>query len=390
MEKLVIISHTPHFIKDNQVVGWAATVKEIDALSHLFDQVIHVAPLHADEKPHAGVAPYESSKVQLRAVGPSGGNTIKEKFRILFSIPEYLKVIRSEVRDAKVVHVRCPANISLLAIVFLAFIREPGIRWFKYAGNWKPENALEPLSYRFQRWFLRRGFHRGVVTVNGSWPNQPEFIHPFHNPCLTAEELVRAKEIVLTKRLTDPIRLVFAGNVQESKGVGRCIKILNILRKNSVPASLDIVGDGPERETFENLAETLSVADAVRFHGWLPRTQLPSIYSQGHVLLFPSASEGWPKVLSEAMAYGVVPVASKVSSIPYYLGMYQCGVAINTQDLEGFATAIIDYRNDPEKWREHSLNGMKAAHFFSYENYLTKVAELLQLNQRNPLLSVTE
>ena len=40
---------------------------------------------------------------------------------------------------------------------------------------------------------------------------------------------------------------------------------------------------------------------------------------QAYLMLFPSESEGWPKVLSEGKAYGVVPVTSDVSSIPQYL-----------------------------------------------------------------------
>ncbi|MCI0615110.1 glycosyltransferase [bacterium] len=386
MEKLVIISHTPHFMKDNQIVGWAATVREIDALSHLFDQVIHVAPLHVNEKPHASVAPYESPKVQLKPVRPSGGNTIGAKFRSLFSIPEYLKAIRSEVRDAKVVHVRCPANISLLAIIFLAFIREPRIRWFKYAGNWKPEDG-ESLSYRIQRWFLRRGIHRGVVTVNGNWPGEPEFVHAFPNPCLTTEELVRAKTIVSQKRISDPIRIVFAGRLEEEKGVGRCLEILSRLKKRNVNAILDLVGDGPAAESFQNLAESLGVSDATKFHGWIPRAQLASIYSTGHIFLFPSScSEGWPKVLSEAMGYGVVPIASNISSIPYHLQQFRCGMFFKPDDLEGFVSAIISYQENPELWCDHSFNGSQAAEFFTYENYLTKVSSLLKLNHQEAIV----
>jgi glycosyltransferase involved in cell wall biosynthesis len=386
MEKLVIISHTPHYMKDNQIVGWAATVKEIDALSHLFDQVIHVAPLHLNEKSHASVAPYESPKIHLKAVAPSGGNSIGAKFRSLFSIPQYLKAIRSELRGAKVVHVRCPANISLLAIVFLAFVREPGIRWFKYAGNWNPENG-ESLSYKFQRWFLRRGIPGGVVTVNGSWPDQPDFVHAFPNPCLTSEELTLAKEIGSQKRISEPIRLVFAGRLEEEKGVGRCIEILSRLKKRNITATLDLVGDGPAAESFQKLAESLGVSDATRFHGWIPRSQLASIYSLGHIFLFPSScSEGWPKVLSEAMGYGVVPVASNISSIPYHLQQFRCGMFFKPDDIEGFVSAIISYKENPELWRDHSFNGSQAAEFFTYENYLSKVSNLLKLNHHEAIV----
>ncbi len=382
--KLLIISNMSHYTQDGCIVGWGPTVQEINHLSNLFDEVFHIGCLHPGTAP-ASSLPYDSPKIHFVPVPAAGGARLRDKAQILFLAPHYVRIIRREMRDADVIHVRCPANISLIAILLLALSSKAARRWIKYAGNWKPQQG-EPWSYRFQRWLLRHGFHRGVVTVNGNWQNEPEFINSFPNPCLTSEELVRAKEIVSKKRLSDPIRLVYAGRVDDEKGVGRCLRILCVLRKNNVAALLDVVGDGPKRGIFVNMAQSLGIAEAVRFHGWLPRPQLPFIYAEGHVLLFPSvSSEGWPKVLSEAMAYGMVPVASNISSIPHYFEMYHCGVALSPDDIEGFAAAITSYRNDPEKWREQSINGMKAAHFFSYDTYLVKVAELLQLNPQEPV-----
>ena len=41
--RLVIVSHTPHYRKDGAVVGWAATVREIDRLASIFEEVVHLA-----------------------------------------------------------------------------------------------------------------------------------------------------------------------------------------------------------------------------------------------------------------------------------------------------------------------------------------------------------
>ena len=97
-------------------------------------------------------------------------------------------------------------------------------------------------------------------------------------------------------------------------------------------------------------------------------------------MLFPSSSsEGWPKVLSEAMAYGVVPVTSDISSIPQYLEEFKVGHAFNPDDLQGFVKVVIWYSEYLDQWKQESQNAVKVAHLFSYANYLESVRCLLKL-----------
>ncbi len=44
-------------------------------------------------------------------------------------------------------------------------------------------------------------------------------------------------------------------------------------------------------------------------------------------------SEGWPKILSEAMMFGVVPLASDISSIPQIFSSTGTGIAISPIDV---------------------------------------------------------
>jgi len=435
--RLLIISHTPHFWREGQLVGWGATIREIDELATLFHSVTHIAPVYPQAAPDSAMA-YRTPNVRVRAVPPSGGPRLRDKCGIALRCPGYLRAILQERRQADVIHVRAPANISLLALLLLAILRQPQLRWAKYAGDWsggqisqhpsriEPLNRCgppggsadwqsavsptgsrqacqcstgcqfahsvlgiygktEPWSYRFQRWWLARGLHRGLVTVNGRWPAQPAHVYSFANPCLTTSELREGEEASRQKHLCQPVRLLFVGRLEAAKGAGICLEILAQLKRAGVAAHLDLIGDGVERWRLEQQAQDLHVAVRANFHGSLPRPALGAFYSQAHFILLPSTcSEGWPKVLSEAMVYGVVPIAHGISSIPQVLRDYSTGQAIPSLEPRRFTDALESYLENPLHWQQHSRNAVKAAPAFSYDHYLQAVRQLLKLPVPTP------
>ena len=57
----------------------------------------------------------------------------------------------------------------------------------------------------------------------------------------------------------------------------------------------------------------------IEFLGEVNKSSLNKIYEKCHILVLPSKSEGFPKVIAEAGAFGCVPVVSKVGSINHYI-----------------------------------------------------------------------
>ncbi len=378
--RLLIISNMRHYVDDGKVMGWGPTAKEIDYLASLFTEVVHIGCLHTGPPPRSMVA-YEAPNIRLIPVPPAGGSTLRDKLDIVRLVPLYLRAILREVPRADVVHVRCPANISLLALLALSCLRRPTRRWVKYAGNWRPAGR-EAVSYTLQRWYLQRGLHRGVVTVNGEWPDQPKHVHSFLNPCVTQRELADAERETTLKQLSSPIELIFVGRVEEPKGAGRAVEVLAELRRQGCAARLHLVGEGPGRQEFEQLAHELGVQDAVVFHGPLPRPEISELYARCHVILLPSrCSEGWPKVLSEAMAYGAVPIAGAVSSIPQYLERFGVGAVCPPQDIGAYVEAVRRYAADPAGWKAQSRLAAQQAAAFTYERYLERVTSILCLER---------
>ncbi len=64
------------------------------------------------------------------------------------------------------------------------------------------------------------------------------------------------------------------------------------------------MGEGPERERFETLAQTLGVGDKVKFFGRLPRQATLEKLAQSHVLVHPSLHDSGGWVCLEGMAAG--------------------------------------------------------------------------------------
>ena len=78
-------------------------------------------------------------------------------------------------------------------------------------------------------------------------------------------------------------------------------------------------------------------------------------------------------MLSEAMAYGVVPLAGAVSSIPQILQETGAGLALPPEDPDAYVQAILNFLEKPELWKQASTAGVAAAPQFSYSQYLDTV-----------------
>jgi glycosyltransferase involved in cell wall biosynthesis len=370
---LLIIGHTAHYLRNGQLVGWGPTVKEINWLARAFDRVTHVACFHPGPAPRSAL-PYDTDTVRFVPVPPSGGSTLRDKLRVILCAPPYVRAIRNSLPQADIVHVRCPGNVALYAIVLLRWVRQKP-RWVKYAGNWVQSGAMPP-SFIFQRWWLGKGFSRGPVTVNGRWEDQPNHVFSFDNPSMTLQDVRGARSLAMDKQLGKPLRFVFVGRTETAKGLGVALEVLRGLLPYHPHICLDVLGDGPERQKFKQMSAQLDLTGNVTFHGWLPHDQVRDFLVRSHFILLPSSSEGWPKVLSEAMCYGVVPVASNVSAIPQVLEKTGAGIALPVGDVAGFVQAIEEMLQDPEGWKRMSLAGMDAAPRFTYERYLIALDEM--------------
>jgi glycosyltransferase involved in cell wall biosynthesis len=328
---LTIISHTEHYkTATGTIVGLGSTVTEINHLIDVFDEIIHVAMLH-DSSPPPSALPYVSNKIKFVALPALGGQKFKDKLAIIFKASSVLKTIKTALDKTDYFQFRAPTGIGVFVIPYLIlFSSKKG--WFKYAGNWKQKNA--PIAYSFQRWLLKN--QKRKVTINGKWDDQPLQCLTFENPCLTNQEIIKGTEVIKSKNITDKaINFCFVGRLEEEKGIGLLIEAFDNLTgtQKAKLNKIHIVGNGKAINDYKNKADKSDLNFV--FHGFLSRDDVHNVYKESHVIILPSASEGFPKVIAEAMNYGCLPIVSNISSISHYV----------KNDLNGFLFYPITKEN---------------------------------------------
>ncbi len=368
MKKLLIISHTEHYKNTNGLmVGWGPTVTEINNLALVFDEIYHIAPLHTASAPPSAIE-YSGENIYFVPIKPSGGKTLSQKLAVLFNAPATIAKIHKILKKVDIFQFRAPTGIGVFMIPYLTlFIKQPG--WYKYAGNWNQKNA--PLGYGLQRWFLKK--QKRKVTINGSWENQSAQCLSFENPCLTEIDRSNGWESIEKKEFKTPFTYCFAGRLEDAKGVRRIIEAFSLLKHKLEVKEVHLIGDGTELSAYKELAEKSGVSFV--FHGFRNREQVFAIFKKSHYFLLPStASEGFPKVISEAMNFGCIPIVSRVSSIGQFVQHKKNGLIVSPVSSEVLCTKI----NESFLLPQEEIDTMQAFNHklgkkFTYKYYTNRI-----------------
>jgi glycosyltransferase involved in cell wall biosynthesis len=144
-------------------------------------------------------------------------------------------------------------------------------------------------------------------------------------------------------------RILYLGRLAAQKDVPTLVRAFGRLTS---PASLCIVGDGPERPAVERAVAALPAAARERVHlsGFEPHDRVPGLLAAADLLVLPSIYEEMGSVLAEAMRAGVPVVASRVGGIPEVVVEGTTGLLVPPGDDAGFAAAIDRLlRDDAER-----------------------------------------
>lgn len=108
--------------------------------------------------------------------------------------------------------------------------------------------------------------------------------------------------------IADRLVVGHVGRFDEQKNHGFLLEVFARVKQLREDAVLLLVGDGKLREEIARKAETLGIADSVRFLGI--RSDVPQLLSAMDVFLFPSLYEGMPNTVLEAQTSGLPCIVS--------------------------------------------------------------------------------
>lgn len=143
----------------------------------------------------------------------------------------------------------------------------------------------------------------------------------------------------LTPSSESEARFLFIGRLVDWKRLDIALRALVQLPG----AKLEVIGDGPMRAEWSDLAGTLDLADRVLFVGWLSQHESAQRLQKATALLLPSIFECGGAVVLEAMAVGTPVIATAWGGPADYLDQ-SCGILVNPVSehalVVGFAEAM--------------------------------------------------
>jgi N-acetyl-alpha-D-glucosaminyl L-malate synthase BshA len=147
--------------------------------------------------------------------------------------------------------------------------------------------------------------------------------------------------------------LVHVSNFRPVKRVGKVVEAFAAVRAR-MPATLVMVGDGPDRVLAEARAKDLGVRADVRFLG--AQGDVASLLRAADVLVMPSEFESFGLAALEAMASGVVPIATAAGGLPEVVTDGVDGLLVPEAEIGTLGARVADLCADPAR-----LAAMKAA-----------------------------
>jgi N-acetyl-alpha-D-glucosaminyl L-malate synthase BshA len=135
--------------------------------------------------------------------------------------------------------------------------------------------------------------------------------------------------------------LVHVSNFRPVKRIADVIRIFAAVRR-AMPATLVLVGDGPDRDAAEQEADRLALGRDVRFLGKVD--QVAELLRGSDLFLLPSETESFGLAALEAMACGVPVIATTVGGLPEVVVSGETGflAAVGAVDaMAAEATAIL-------------------------------------------------
>jgi len=156
------------------------------------------------------------------------------------------------------------------------------------------------------------------------------------------------------------------------KNITTALQAAAELSKAGIDNTLDIIGDGPQLESLQNMALNLGIAGQVMFHGNISHSEVLRLLAQSHLFLFPTrTAEGFPKALLEALACGLPAIATAVSVIPQLIA--GCGVALREPTPALLAQTILKMIQNPSELAAMAGRARAASQGYTLEAWLTAI-----------------
>ena len=247
-------------------------------------------------------------------------------FRLLFAPPDIVHINMSTHGSAyrKVVYV---ALADVFSIPVLLHIHGAGFDEF-YRKQKPFQQSLIRWSFgKAWRVVVLGNFWRRFILAEGLCPEAKIRIVTNGAPDHYLQTIDRRER-------TGEVRIGFAGEVGERKGVSVLLEAMAPLRALAQDWHITIAGNGKIEEMRE-LSRRLGMSNRVTFLGWVDSADIREMFRQSDIMVLPSFAENQPISIIEAMAASLPIVSTRIAAIDEQVAVGDNGFLVAPGDKAG-------------------------------------------------------
>jgi glycosyltransferase involved in cell wall biosynthesis len=210
--------------------------------------------------------------------------------------------------------------------------------------RWSGRKLLYGLFAAVNRWLQRRIVQDAFMVITAGKQLREKFEGTGRPIYETIPRMTLSSRDVYDRAdtcLGRPVHLLCVGDLRPDKGVQFLITaVRTLLEREGRDCTLSLAGTGVLRARLEELTTGLPEG-RVRFLGYIAEQQvLLKLYREADIFVLPSLSEGFPRVIYEAMSQSLPVVATMVGGVPHLLKNEVDALLVPPSDVASLAKAV--------------------------------------------------
>jgi glycosyltransferase involved in cell wall biosynthesis len=181
---------------------------------------------------------------------------------------------------------------------------------------------------------------------------------------------------------SNPLKLLFVGALNYSKGIKNLVESSNLLKNENVDIHFDIMGEWSDQVQKKEILDYIKLNelnDVISFRGLVTTEEKWKIYETNSILVHPTFWDGQPLVILEAMGCGLAVISTKVGAIPDTMLNDYNGTILSENNPVELCNTIKKYYNDREMIETVSKNNIKTYHErYTIDSYILRMIKWLE------------